>query len=293
MTEAWWKTDRTDTHCLRVNIEHEKITNGKPRKVLLLSDIHWDSSHCLRSQLKKVLDEALASQSPVCLFGDIFDAMQGKWDPRASSDTLREEHRGGNYLDLLVNTAIDWFKPYASILAIMSYGNHETSVKKRHEVDLLQRLVGGLRSIGSNVECGPYWGYILFRHSFAGNKRQKILTRLHYHHGYGGGGEVTRGLIDHSRTRGMYQSDIYVSGHIHRHNSDSNVIHRLTEHGKVEQAHQLFLRCSAWKDESGEGWHVEKGRAARPAGGWWLEFQPTKTQNDKNNYNISMRATST
>ena len=57
MTEAWWKTDRTDTHCLRMNIEHGKITDGQPRRVLLLSDIHWDSSHCLRSQLKKVLDE--------------------------------------------------------------------------------------------------------------------------------------------------------------------------------------------------------------------------------------------
>jgi hypothetical protein len=45
---------------------------------------------------------------------------------------------------------------------------------------------------------------------------------LHWHHGYGGW-KITAGLIDNSRTRGMYLADI-LSGHVHRRNSDENVV---------------------------------------------------------------------
>lgn len=287
MTEPWWSIDRSDTHCHKLTINHGAI--GTVRRVLLLADLHWDSAHCLRDELAATLAQAKATGSPVLMFGDIFDAMQGKWDPRASADTLRPEHRCGNYLDSLVDTAAEWFTPYADVIALMSYGNHETSVKKRHEVDLLQRLVGLLRSNGSRVVCAPYWGYVMARHLFAASAKHVTLTRLLYHHGYGGGGEVTRGMIDHSRTQRQYEADIYVSGHIHRRNVDENIMIRLTSHGNVEQNRQLFLRCGAWKDESGDGWHTEKGRAARPHGGWWLEFQSTR-KNDSRTSEVSFRA---
>jgi hypothetical protein len=204
--------------------------------------------------------------------------MQGKWDPRASQDTLRSEHRGGNYLDLLVDTAVEWFMPYKDILALVSYGNHETSIIKKHEVDLIQRFVGAMRSHKSKVMVGTYWGFVLLSVSCRkGREASDAIKKINYHHGYGGGGEVTRGLIDASRTRSMYDADVFVSGHIHRRNYDENIITRVTSRGKVVTGQQLFLRCSCWKEEN-TGYHVEKGRAARPLGGWWLKYEQMRNR---------------
>lgn len=261
---------RTDNNVHKATFKLPSFTSKQ--RCLIISDVHWDSAWCDRKVLTKHLDQAKASNSPIFMFGDFFDVMQGKWDPRKSYDQLRPEHQGPNYLDLLVNTASDYLMPYKEQLALIGYGNHETAIIKRHEVDLIQRLVGILRKDGSKVVTGQYWGFVQFVLSCSTHKDTKTL---HYHHGYGGGGEVTRGLIDHSRTRGQYQADIYVSGHIHRRNMDENILLRCTTKGKIRSINQMFLRCSSYKHED-SGYHIEKGRAARPIGGWWLEFSMSR-----------------
>lgn len=267
-----WSIERTDKHAHRIQYRIPK-SSGVCR-LLVLSDLHWDSAWCRRDVLQRDLDAALETNTPVLIAGDLYDAMQGKWDPRKSQDQLRPEHRGGNYLDNLVNTSVAWFAPYASVLALVGQGNHETSIQNRHETNLLERFVALMRAKGSPVELGGYWGYLLIQiWNMCGNSTTKTV---HYHHGYGGGGEVTRGMIDQSRTRSQYDGDIFVSGHIHRRNSDENIITRVTDRGRVYTVQQLFLRCGAYKEEE-SGWHVEKGRAGRPVGGWWVDFACRKS----------------
>lgn len=269
-----WDIKRSDSHACILSMKWNTYQDNQ--RVLLLADCHWDSAQCDRKALARDLDKALEINAPVLIFGDFFDAMQGKWDPRSSQSSLRHEHRGGSYLDLLVDTSFDWLKKYASVLSLISPGNHETSIQKRHEVNLSERLVTLLRHQKSPCVLGTYWGFVGFRHVIS--KEKSLVTSLHYHHGYGGGGEVTRGLIDHSRTRSMFAADVFVSGHIHRRNYDENVITVMTPTGLVQQRKQLFLRCSTYKNET-DGWHAEKGRAARPIGGWWLEFNGRRERN--------------
>lgn len=285
---AWWSIEQTAPHSYRLGIDFD--TFGRTRRILLLADIHWDSAHCQLGMLEDTLRYAQSEGAPVIVAGDLYDAMQGKWDPRSSQDVLREEHRGGNYLDLLVDTSAEWLKPYSENMALISYGNHETSIKKRHEVDLLQRLCQELRRGGSRVQCGPYWGFCVVAGKFRQAPGQRDSFVIHYHHGYGGGGEVSRGLIDQNRTRSQYLADVYLSGHIHRRNCDENVLTTTTTRGVVRQRRQLFLRASSWKDESGDGWHVQQGRAARPIGGWWLEVTAVK---EATSYRLNYRAVPT
>jgi hypothetical protein len=267
---AWWSIRKTCDNVYRLDVQLERA--GQTRPILLLADIHWDSAHCRLDLLAKTMAKAVKDGSPIIISGDFFDAMQGKWDHRSSTDAMRPEHRTGAYLDSLVSTAAKWLEPYAKNIALISYGNHETSIKKKHEVDLLQRLCQELRRQGSSVECGPYTGFVQVSSRFK-NTRQSESFVIHYHHGAGGGGEVTRGLIDHSRTRGMYRADVYFSGHIHRRNQDENIVTTVTPCGLLKKRKELFLRASCWKDESTDGWHVQQGRAARPIGGWWLNLE--------------------
>lgn len=252
------------------------IKTGWEQWVLIQTDEHWDNSHCDRKLLERHHREAVERNAPILKFGDVFCLMQGKWDKRADQNQLRPEHRGNNYFDLVVNDAVDFYRPFADNIALVTPGNHESSVLDRHQTNIAERFVTLLKGHGSNVHLGGYWGYVVFRFECG----KQLSKHLHYHHGYGGGGEVTRGMIDNNRTRGQYMADIYVSGHIHRRNSDENI---LTEcvNNKIATRQQLFLRSGTYKEEHlPGGWHAVQGRAGRPLGGWWLRFAYTSTGRD-------------
>jgi hypothetical protein len=96
--------------------------------------------------LKRHLDLALKRNAPVIDVGDFFCAMQGKYDKRSNKNDIRPEHQKGDYLDALVKTAANYLEPYAPILTMRGWGNHETAMLKNHETDLTERLVERLRS---------------------------------------------------------------------------------------------------------------------------------------------------
>jgi len=53
------------------NVHIFNVPEGE-KKVLLISDIHWDNPHCDRKLLKKHLDEALEINADVLINGDLF-----------------------------------------------------------------------------------------------------------------------------------------------------------------------------------------------------------------------------
>ena len=258
-----------------------KFANTRFR-FLALTDLHWDSAHCDRSFLKKHLDYALAENAPVIIVGDLFDVMQGRFDPRADPETLRPEHRGSNYFDLISATALEWFAPYAAILCLITPGNHEASILKRNEVDLIDRLTHGLRTqYGSPVLYGEDWCYLLQKNNRStdgiGNTKTK---KVFLHHGYGGGGESSRGINQHQATRSQWQADCFISGHIHRRNTDHNMITSVSGKGNIETTEQWFVRCGSYKQELDCGWHISRGAAARPLGGWWITTEMTRSKSE-------------
>ena len=265
-----WAVEKIEHDVFVVNVDLK--TYSDKFTILVQSDEHWDNDKCDRKLLKKHHEEALALNAPIFKFGDTFCAMQGKWDKRSDQAQLRDEHRGNNYLDKLVDTATEWYKPYANNIAVITEGNHEGSIMLRHQTSLLDRLCSKL-----GVHHGAYCGFVKFRFTCHGKRASRTLF---WHHGYGGGGEVTRGAIDHSRTRGQYRADIYVSGHIHRRNSDENVVTMLSDNNKILHRQELFLRSSTYKDESKCTYHLSNGRAARPLGGWWVTFKMAEVYTD-------------
>jgi hypothetical protein len=128
--------------------------------------------------------------------GDTFCLMQGRGDPRRGKDEIRPEHNKGNYLQAVVNDAVQWFKPYAKHIALIGYGNHETSVIRNVEFDALQMFVTLLNhECGSYVQLGGYGGAILFGFAHSPNTTHYTRFAMHYFHGSGGGGVVTKGVI--------------------------------------------------------------------------------------------------
>lgn len=265
-----WELLTSGPNIHQINVNYSSVE--ETFWVLLLADLHWDNPKCNRTLLKRHMDQAKKVNAPIISVGDLFCAMQGKYDKRSSKDDLRPEHQNVQYLDSLVDTAIEWFDPYKKHLCVLGQGNHETSILNHHETNLLDRLAAGLRKNGGITQAGGYSGWLKLNFLRAG--KSKNSCKIWYHHGFGGGGPVTQGKIDFNRY-GMYvDADVFVAGHVHYKESFPYKRVRLSNKNVPRSETMWMLRCSTYKDEfkKGEGgFHVEKGRGPRPLGGYWLE----------------------
>jgi hypothetical protein len=262
------------------NNVHILKNDFEPKKVLLISDIHWDNPHCNRELLKKHLDQALAINANILFNGDTFCLMQGAYDPRKSKNDIRPEHNKTNYLDAVVNDAIDWFSPYAHLIKVVGYGNHETNILKRAETDVIDRFVFGLNSKNNtSVEVGGYGGWIVYQFQ-RGLNAGMAAYKIKYMHGFGGGGPVTRGVIQFNRMSTFVEgADMIWMGHVHEDHELTYTIESLNTQNRVKLKDILMVRTPTYKEEyqGGKGgWHVERGAAPKALGGRWLEMHPER-----------------
>jgi len=254
--------------------------NWEETKVLLISDLHWDNPKCDRDLLKKHLDQAVKGNHDILINGDLFCLMQGAYDPRKSKSDIRPEHNHANYFDAIINTAVDWFAPYAHLIKLVGYGNHETAILKRQETDIIERFVTLLNyKTGSAIQVGGYGGWI--RYQFTdGSSTQSF--KIKYMHGFGGGGAVTRGTIQHNRMSvNVEGADAIWMGHVHEDYELTYTVEELTNKDTVMLRDILMIRTSAYKEEYGDGskgFHIERGASPKPIGGRWLIMKPFRDE---------------
>lgn len=248
-------------------IECEKID-----QLLMISDIHWDNPHCDRKMLKRDLDEAVRRNAKIVINGDLFCLMQGAYDPRKMKADILPEHNNNKYLDSVVNTAVEWFMPYKNHIKLVGYGNHETSIIKRHETDVIDRFVTLMNFNGANIELGGYGGWIVCR-----QVKNQQSYRIKYHHGFGGGGPVTKGVIQFARmAMAIQNADMIWMGHVHEDHDLPYQIEYLDNHMQVAQRKVTMLRTGTYKEEYQDGthgFHIMTGRPPKPLGGRWLHLE--------------------
>lgn len=263
----------------RVVIQAER-RQGWRQSILVTSDHHFDHVHCDRELLRFHLNQARERSAGVLVLGDLFCAMQGKTDRRAAKPDLRPEYLVDAYADAIVDDAIDWYTPYADLIWLISYGNHESKYQSYHETDILRRLHRGLqRTPGANILLGTYAGWLSFDLDFGdGDAAQRL--RLRYHHGWGGGGPVTLGTIGTNRQAAAADYDIYAQGHIHEQWSVTRMRETVGPDGRMVVRRVPHICAGTYKAEGGGGmgWHVETGKPPKPSGGYWLHLYWSERQ---------------
>lgn len=258
-----------------VQIHNKTYKSGDRYRALLLSDLHWDNPKCDRELLKRDLDYAVGCGWDIFINGDLFCAMQGRYDGRRMKADVRPEHNTNTYLDALVDTAVDWFTPYAKNIKLIGYGNHETAILKNCETDLLQRLAHGLNVRGNTVELGGYGGWVVW--SFRMESGNGMAYRMKYFHGSGGGGPVTRGVIQNQRMLAqVHGADCVWMGHVHESYAMVNVVESLNNHNTPQLKEVLQVRTPCYKEEYGDGtkgWHIMRGAPPKPLGAYVLDLR--------------------
>ena len=264
---------------------HNIYLKGTKVQIALLSDIHWDNPKCDRKLLKRHLDYCKKESIPIVIVGDMFCLMQGRGDNRRNKSDILPEHNNSHYLDSVVETAVEWWAPYAHLITVIGYGNHETAIIKWQETDILKRFVKMMNlKHDANINVGGYGGWIVYTVDIRKNKDSKkpktCIFKHKYFHGSGGGGIVTKGALNLTRALEMYEGmDIFSMGHIHENSSRNDVREILefrTSSGyklKHKQIHHCITGTYKEEYEDGsKGWHVERGAPPKPLGGRILEL---------------------
>jgi len=259
-------------------VRYDEIATGWEAWVLLRSDVHYDSVKSKRKLEKKHLELAKERNALIFDFGDTFDGMQGKFDPRRTLTEVRPEYADARYYDLIVEDAVRWYTPYVMNFAMFAQGNHETAVLDKANTDLIGNLVYRLnienQDNGHCIYKGCYGGWIKFMFNVNGTRRSSF--KMKYFHGTGGGAPVTRGVIQTAR-QAVYlpDADIVANGHNHQAYIVPIKRERLKTSGKITQDIQWHVRIPGYKDDwndGAEGWGVERGGGPTPQGSMWLRF---------------------
>jgi hypothetical protein len=261
------------THPTVVTIRMTPKGSGWSQTFLLRSDAHHDSLHCQQDLEMKHLKEAKEMGAGILDFGDCFDVMGGKFDKRADPMSLRPELRYKEYFDAAVSYLANDYEPFAENWLLLSEGNHEMTVRERQETDIRERLAERLRQKGSPVLTGSYQGWIRFMFS-AGNG-QRMSYKMRYTHGYGGGGPVTRDVIQAHRQMAYLEADFLVSGHTHDSWALTARRETLLDSGRPVIKDVEIIKTGTYKDEysCGSGWAATKGLPPKPLGAHWLTFR--------------------
>ena len=263
---------------------NSKSTETLP--VMLASDIHFDSCTCDIELLTKHMRLAEEMQSPVLIAGDFFDAMQGHDDPRRSIEELKNKYKVSSYYDAIVQDASEYLRQFKVPYYIIGLGNHETSVLRKINTNLVERLCYDLRLHGQPAEAMGYWGYIRFMFSYE-KGTEKVSKVLYFHHGASSGAVVTKGVIQVNR-QGVYLQapDFVLNGHNHHSYCMPLQVERLNQKTMMPYTETVwYFRTPGYKKSPGDslqtwGFGAEKHRAATPRGCMFLNL--TYSHGDSN-----------
>lgn len=260
-------------------ISFNNLKKGWEKWFLLHSDVHYDSKKCDRGLLERHHKEAVQKDAHILDFGDWFDVMGGKYDPRSTKSDIRTEYNKGTYFDDVVEDSAEYLNKYKDKLIMVAEGNHEISIRNRQEINLTKRLI---EKVNPNIIHGKYTGWIRFQFEVPQGGMRSSKT-LYYSHGSGGNAPVTRGVIQTARRQDFIDADILVTGHIHTEYMLSRPKVKLNEQGNEIMYEQQHVQLGTYKNSFKGSWESMKGFPPPSMGGAWLRFYLI---NGKVNYEI-------
>lgn len=201
----------------------------KPQGLTLMSDLHIGAAHVDYRKIKHELAEAKRHGDRININGDVFDMVLVKDAKRFTPGVLHPKLRGrGDIINKAVEWAAEMLLPYVNQIDMIGIGNHESSVEKYHNIDVVKMLIYELNKHKADEHTIHYGGYTGFiSYSFSAQKEDGGVQMaranqprvrpfvVYYHHGSGGAAPVTKGMIDFNRKDTAFDADVLWMGHKH------------------------------------------------------------------------------
>src|SRR3972149_4460533 len=243
---------------------------GKGIKILVTSDVHFDSALCNRTQFFEDMEVALENEAMILIIGDFFDAMNGRFDPRRDMSKLRPEYRREDYYDYIVQDAANKLREISKNILFIAPGNHELSVLKNANTDLTSRLAKKLSTRNHSIFVGGYGGIIMIQN-------MSVTIPIKYFHGSGGEAPVTRGAIQTNR-QAVFLPDfkLVLNGHSHHMYWIPIVRERVNPYNGHYFDIQHHVRTPGYLMDYGDGtsgWEVTRGGVPKPIGSCLIDIK--------------------
>ncbi len=167
---------------------HTFKVDGEWLKMCKASDLHIGAAGFNEAGFIADRDSCLRERRRMSINGDVFDGIvtadKKRYEPSALHPRLHGEN---DILGQSVNWAVELLEPLAQedLLDYISIGNHDTSIRKHHNADLVAQLVTRLtREVkGCRVKLGAYAGTAYYPCPKGGRGFLEFAW-----HGAGGGG---------------------------------------------------------------------------------------------------------
>ena len=267
-----------------VHLVQQNVRKSNTVTILNLSDVHYDSRKCDRELLTKHLKQAESRGALVFINGDLFDLMQGKYDPRHGKYDIRPEYKSATYLDDVINDCAEYLAKFR-VTYIIGQGNHETNIVKRLETNPIERVVERLKFMGQQAHMGWYSGLLCIRQGYESTEPNKgdlqtvRTTKIYYHHGSGGGSARSKGILSADiQQLSCPDADVITSGHDHNKWYLPVNVDRYRKNLEPYQTTVHHIRSGSYKlKDRNLGWEVEKGFRTPRLGGWWIDVAYVKS----------------
>jgi hypothetical protein len=212
-----------------------------------------------RAALVADLEYAAKLGSRILIAGDIFTLILPK--DKRSSGRHRERDGLDAIVDKEVNEAAEVLMPYADLVDMLGVGNHDVVALREYYTDAVNRVRFKLQEGRSKklqpIRHGGYTGFIIM--NFAGRSRHRTRDIWYWHHGRGGGAEVTKGMIDMNRVIAGNRASVYWIGHKHTNAGDIPRIREVDHFGKILTKSVVMLFTAGYGGQASVEEYEETG----------------------------------
>jgi hypothetical protein len=244
--------------------------------IIWVSDLHYDSKHSVWNKVKKYLNEN--PEYYIVIGGDSLDLMQFVKDLRGSKSAIKDEYNGDDYANRIIHEVrSEIVEPYKDRIISWNRGNHDNSIIRHHNIDILN-LICGL-----DVHIHEFTGYIKISCVSKSKTTSKIMFFQHAPHS---GGKRSFGALSVDIAKAEVPSaDIWIAEHIHN-GFIKPVRHEfvIVPNNAIKQKNKWYIQNISCKDEHAigkrNGFHHEKIKRNAPVGVCKIDFEKNKNTTD-------------
>ena len=213
---------------------------GQVIKLALFSDIHFDSPDCDRETLKKHLDYCLKDGRYILINGDFFDMIILGDRKRATPHHITNTD---NQLNVKLNEAYEFLKPYQKNILFIGRGNHEESILKYNGLDVLE-MITTMLNLGQEHNAN----FLRFTFKEKGSNQHNYHYDIYAHHGAGGSAPATKGMLDFGAIAKGVNADLIWIGHKHNSLIDySAPIMHIDQNGNVVLKNRQCIQTPSYQ----------------------------------------------
>lgn len=266
------------------------LTIRQPKKldrewyyIKLMSDLHIGADSTNKKHVIADLEDAKERGARILLGGDVFDGIMSKDFKRYEPEVIDKAIRGRNdIINASIDLAADFLKPYADLIDAIGEGNHETAVRRHHNINLIPFLLERLSTPEHRVQFMGYKAHIQYIFNTPNRSGTTQSFRIAYFHGAGGAAPVTKGAIPINRL--ISESDncnVVWMGHIHSQLVAPELkLRQSPRTGEIEGYEVRGVVTGSYLDSIDNSYGIEKGHRAQPHGGAMVKFR-WEGSNDK------------